>query len=139
VAVDDAGQVLWTSNLRATVLLAQAGDVGVVGDATARVVGIDLSTGRELWAHRDLLAEIDDEVWGSIANRVQSVFTDGRHAALVWPALDQERVAAHWLALDVATGEVVWVETLDHDAWGIDLAADGRILRWSPTGISGLG
>jgi outer membrane protein assembly factor BamB len=139
VAVDDAGQVLWTSQLRATVLLAQAGGVGVVGDATARVVGIDLATGRELWEHRDLLAEIDDDVWGSIGNRVQSVFTDGRHAALVWPALDEERVAAHWLALDVATGEIVWAETLDHQAWGIDLAADGRMLRWSPTGISGLG
>lgn len=139
VAVDDTGRVLWTSGLPATVLLAQAGGVGVVGDATARVVGIDLATGRELWEHRDLLAEIDGDVWGSIGNRVQSVFTDGRHAALVWPALDQDQVAAHWLALDVATGEVAWVETLDHQAWGIDLAADGRMLRWSPTGIYGLG
>ncbi|AEG45607.1 PQQ-binding-like beta-propeller repeat protein [Isoptericola variabilis] len=139
-AVDDEGRVLWVRGTRVVALLAQAGGIAVVTDALGRVAGLDLDTGREIWSHDDLLADVEGErVWGSVSDRVQSVFTDGRRMALVWPALDQEQIAAHWAAVDVATGELVWTSMLEHDAWGIDLAADGRLLRWSPTAIVGLG
>ncbi len=140
VAVDGDGRTLWRRGLPLQALLAQAGGTAVVTDAEGRVVGLDLATGTEVWAHDDLLAEVEgDDVWGSVADRVQSVFTDGRRAALVWPALDHGSVAVHWVAVDVATGAVVWERMLEHDAWGIDLAADGRLVRWSPTAITGLG
>jgi outer membrane protein assembly factor BamB len=140
VAVDSDGRTLWTSELRVHALLARAAGVAVVSVADGRVVGLDLGSGEEVWAHRDLLSEVEgEEVWGSVPNLVQSVFTDGRRVALVWPALDREEISVHWAALDVATGAIVWERTLEHDTWGIDLAADGRLLRWSPTVISGLG
>lgn len=140
VAVDPDGRTLWTSSLRVQALLAQARGIAVVSDAEGRVVGLHLQTGEEIWAHRDLLSEVEgEEVWGSVSNLVLSVFTDGRRVALVWPALDQERIAVLWVALDLSTGEIVWKRTLEHDAWGIDLATDGRLLRWSPTALSGLG
>jgi outer membrane protein assembly factor BamB len=140
VAVDRDGRTLWTSELRVQALLAQASGVAVVADAAGRVVGLDLGSGEEIWAHRDLLSKVEgEEVWGSVGNLVLSVFTDGRRVALVWPALDREEISVHWAALDVATGAVVWERTLQHDTWGTDLAADGRLLRWSPTAISGLG
>lgn len=140
VAVDGDGRPLWRLGLPVQALLAQAGGMAVVSDIGGRVVGLDLTAGTEVWAHDDLLADIEgDDVWGSVADRVQSVFTDGRRAALVWPALDHGSIAVHWVALDVATGAVVWDRMIEHDAWGIDLAADGRLVRWSPTAIIGLG
>ncbi len=140
VAVDADGRTLWTSGLRVQALLAQTGGIAVVSDAEGRIVGLHLETGEEIWAYRDLLSEVEgEEVWGSVSNLVLSVFTDGRRVALVWPALDQERIAVLWVALDTSTGEIIWKRTLEHDAWGIDLAADGRLLRWSPTALSGLG
>ncbi|CAM3495574.1 outer membrane protein assembly factor BamB family protein [Isoptericola cucumis] len=139
VAVDADGEDLWSRDLEAAAFAARTSQVAVVVDEDRAVHGLDLATGEELWSREDLLDGIETAYSrGFSPEVVDAAFTDGRAAVLVvagGPQADQ----VHWLAVDVTTGEDLWTERTDGQEWGVHLAVDGHLLRWTPTEIVGLG
>jgi outer membrane protein assembly factor BamB len=137
VATDADGDELWSTDLRASNLLVRTAQVAVVVDEGRRVYGLDLGTGEVLWSRPDLVEGVD--ALGAYGPRfVEAAFTDGRLAAFVVPDYARGDVV-HWVALDAATGRQLWQLQLGGDGWGVQLAVAGRLVRWSPTEIVGLG
>ncbi|MFD6176742.1 MULTISPECIES: outer membrane protein assembly factor BamB family protein [unclassified Isoptericola] len=137
VATDADGDELWRTDLRVSSLLVRTAQVAVVVDEGRRVYGLDLGTGEVLWSRPDLVEGVD--ALGAYGPRfVEAAFTDGRQAAFVIPDYARGDVV-HWVALDAATGRQLWQLRLGGDGWGVQLAVAGRLVRWSPTEIVGLG
>lgn len=137
VATSDDGTELWRTDVRSTSVLVRTAQVAVVVDEGRRVHGVDLGTGDVLWVRPDLVEGLD--AMGAYGPRfVDAAFTDGRLAAFVVPDYARGDVV-HWVALDAASGRQLWQVELGGDGWGVQLAVAGRLVRWSPTEIVGLG
>ncbi|MGW8567866.1 outer membrane protein assembly factor BamB family protein [Isoptericola sp. NPDC055881] len=137
VATDADGDELWSTAVKGSSLLVRTAQVAVVVDEGRRVHGLDMGTGEVLWTRPDLVEGV--EGLGAYGPRfVEAAFTDGRLAAFVVPDYARGDVV-HWVALDAATGRQLWQLELGGDGWGIQLAVAGRLVRWSPTAIVGLG
>lgn len=137
VATDTEGDELWRTDVRSTSLLVRTAQVAVVVDEGRRVHGLDLGTGEVLWMRSDFVEGLD--ALGAYGPRfVEAAFTDGRLAAFVVPDYTRGDVV-HWVALDAATGDQLWQVELGGEGWGVQLAVAGRLVRWSPSEIVGLG
>ncbi|MEL7978222.1 PQQ-binding-like beta-propeller repeat protein [Isoptericola sp. F-RaC21] len=137
VGTSDDGDDLWRTDVRSTAVLVRTAQVAVVVDEGRRVYGLDLGTGEVLWTRPDLVDGLD--AMGAYGPRfVDAAFTDGRLAAFVVPDYARGDVV-HWVALDAASGRQLWQVELGGDGWGVQLAVAGRLVRWSPTEIVGLG
>ncbi|MEU2200710.1 PQQ-binding-like beta-propeller repeat protein [Isoptericola sp. NPDC019482] len=137
VASSADGTELWRTEVRSTSVLVRTAQVAVVVDEGRRVYGLDLGTGDVLWVRPDLVEGLD--AMGAYGPRfVDAAFTDGRLAAFVVPDYTQGDVV-HWVALDAASGRQLWQVELGGDGWGVQLAVAGRLVRWSPTEVVGLG
>ena len=136
VGVDRDGDELWRTDVPAVAVLVRTRDALVVADDTLHLVGIDPATGERLWRSEQPMGA-DDVVYDSAEGTVQSVFTDGRVMALVLP--DWESSNRRWIAFDVHSGDQLWEREYVSSGWGAEFAVDGRIVRWSPTGLAGLG
>jgi outer membrane protein assembly factor BamB len=137
VGTDDGGDELWRTDVRSTSVLVRTSQVALVVDEGRRVYGLDLGTGEVLWMRPDLVEGLD--ALGAYGPRfVEAAFTDGRLAAFVVPDYSRGDVV-HWVALDADTGSQLWQVELGGDGWGVQLAVAGRLVRWSPTEIVGLG
>ncbi|MFI2104246.1 PQQ-binding-like beta-propeller repeat protein [Isoptericola sp. NPDC019693] len=131
------GSELWRTEVRSTSLLVRTAQVAVVVDEGRRVYGLDLGTGDVLWVRPDLVEGLD--AMGAYGPQfVDAAFTDGRLAAFVVPDYARGDVV-HWVALDAASGRQLWQVELGGEGWGVQLAVAGRLVRWSPTEIVGLG
>lgn len=136
-ATSDDGTELWRTDVRGTSVLVRTAQVAVVVDEGRRVYGVDLGTGDVLWVRPDLVEGLD--AMGAYGPRfVDAAFTDGRLAAFVVPDYARGDVV-HWVALDAASGRQLWQVELGGDGWGVQLAVAGRLVRWSPAEIVGLG
>jgi outer membrane protein assembly factor BamB len=137
VGTDADGEERWRTDVRSTTLLVRTAQVAVVVDEGRRVYGLDLGTGEVLWVRPDLVEGLD--AMGAYGPRfVDAAFTDGRLAAFVVPDYTRGDVV-HWVAIDAASGRQLWQVELGGDGWGVQLAVAGRLVRWSPTEIVGLG
>jgi hypothetical protein len=137
VALDAAGDELWTAPVEGIALPVRTARVAVVVDRQRAMHGLDLATGELLWVRDDLFDEIDTGLLTYGPYVVEGAFTDGHLAAFVVPDLvDRDQV--HWFAIDVATGADLWDVDADVADWGAHLAVDGYLVRWSPTQIVGL-
>ncbi|MGF0118500.1 PQQ-binding-like beta-propeller repeat protein [Promicromonospora sp. Marseille-Q5078] len=137
VATDADGDELWSTAVRSTSVLVRTAQVALVVDEGRRVHGLDLGTGEVLWMRPDFVEGLD--ALGAYGPRfVEAAFTDGRLAAFVVPDYTRGDVV-HWVALDAATGDQLWQVELGGEGWGVQLAVDGRLVRWSPSEIVGLG
>lgn len=136
-ALDADGEELWTVDVDAESFLARAGQVAVLLDERDRMVGVDLDAGEVLWVRDDVLEAYASLVEEGRHGQVQSVFTDGRVVAVVVPTYRDAMVVSRWQALDVATGELLWTSEVSEEGWGVDLAVDGHLLRWWPSGLAG--
>lgn len=137
VATSDDGTELWRTDVRSTSVLVRTAQVAVLVDEGRHVYGVDLGTGDVLWVRPDLVEGLD--AMGAYGPRfVDAAFTDGRLAAFVVPDYARGDVV-HWVALDAASGRQLWQVELGGDGWGVQLAVAGRLVRWSPTEIVGLG
>ncbi|SKC57569.1 outer membrane protein assembly factor BamB family protein [Krasilnikoviella flava] len=137
VGTDADGDERWRTDVRSTSLLVRTSQVAVVVDEGRRVYGLDLGTGEVLWVRPDLVEGLD--AMGAYGPRfVDAAFTDGRLAAFVVPDYARGDVV-HWVALDAVSGRQLWQVELGGDGWGVQLAVAGRLVRWSPTEIVGLG
>lgn len=139
VAVDADGEELWTSDLAAAALPVRTSQVAVVVDDRREVHGVDLRSGQELWSRDDVFDGVESAYsLGFSPGVVDAAFTDGRTVVLVL-ADGAQGDLVHWLAVDVTTGEDRWSQQTESEQWGVHLAVDGHLLRWSPTELVGLG
>lgn len=137
VASSADGTELWRTEVRSTSVLVRTAQVAVLVDEGRHVYGVDLGTGEVLWVRPDLVEGLD--AMGAYGPRfVDAAFTDGRLAAFVVPDYARGDIV-HWVALDAASGRQLWQVELGGDGWGVQLAVAGRLVRWSPTEIVGLG
>ncbi|GAA1725278.1 hypothetical protein GCM10009809_21320 [Isoptericola hypogeus] len=138
-AFDDDGDERWAAAVPGAGLAVRTGRTAVVVDEERGVHGLDLATGEEVWARDDVFDGIEDPAeLGYSPSVVEAAFTDGRYAAFVVSDYARGDVL-QWLALDVATGEELWRQEMQTDQWGVHLAVDGHLVRWTPTAIVGLG
>ncbi|MDO8145798.1 MULTISPECIES: PQQ-binding-like beta-propeller repeat protein [unclassified Isoptericola] len=137
IALDRTGEELWRADINAERLLARTDDVAVVLDSLDRVVGLGREDGAVRWVRDDLVVQYSALVGGGRSGELEAAFTDGTVVAVVVPTYTGERVLARWNAVDAATGEDLWSTELSSDGWGLDLAAAGHLLRWSPRGLTG--
>jgi outer membrane protein assembly factor BamB len=139
VALDAQGREVWRAQVPALELLARTAGVAVVLDDRDRVVGLDLADGAVLWVRDDVATPEPESSSGDRrTGEIQSVFTDGSVVATVAPSYTDAAVVSAWRALDVSTGEDLWSADLVQEGWGVDLAVDGHLLRWWPTGLAGM-
>lgn len=137
VGTDAEGDELWRTDVHSTAVLVRTSQVAVVADEGRRIYGLDLGTGEVLWGRPDLVEGLD--AMGAYGPRfVEAAFTDGRLAAFVVPDYARGDVV-HWVALDAVSGRQLWQVELGGDGWGVQLAVAGRLVRWSPSEIVGLG
>lgn len=152
-AYDPDGTLRWDIVLQAgdQRFVAQVGDTAVVTSGAGSVVGLDLSTGEEEWTWNGSRSVPDgDGYFGSVT--VIQAFTDGESVLLLTEGATGG--APRLVALDAASGAVVWdrpgvgaATTFDPaedgrvEQRGIGdlVAVDGHLLEVTPRGVRGLG
>jgi hypothetical protein len=139
IAVDGAGEKVWSADVMAVEVLARTARTAVVLDVRDRLVGLDLSDGTVLWVRENAVGEAKDLTGETRSGGVTAVFTDGSVVAFVVPVYTDANVISLWRAVDAVTGEDLWTSQDVQEGWGVEVAVDGYLLRWWPTGLAGLG
>jgi outer membrane protein assembly factor BamB len=137
VAVDQDGDELWRADLQSIALLVRTPEVLVVADDALHLHGLDAATGQRRWLSERPLGAGGDRMYGSAEGTVQAAFTDGKVVAVVLPDWDSSN--RRWVAFDLASGTPLWEREYTEGGWGAEFAVNGRIVRWSPNGLKGLG
>ncbi|PUB28964.1 putative pyrroloquinoline-quinone binding quinoprotein [Promicromonospora sp. AC04] len=142
-AYESDGTPRWviTTRADAQLFLALVGGTAMVMTEVGTVRGLDAATGAERWVW-----DGSDDVGGGYLEDlfVSRAFTDGQSALLL---TEDGAGGAGLVALDVASGEVVWEQHGDEavtggTAQGFDtalVAVDGNLLEVTPSGVRGLG
>lgn len=125
-AFDGDGAPLWESDVSASSLLVRAAGVAVVQRQDGGLTGLDLATGKALWAGTEHRAPLGSGV---------NAFTDGRTALVVTVPYDVQSTTVSLTALDLHTGEVRW-STEFHGVQLQLLAVQGRLVQVAPTDIT---
>ncbi len=142
-AYESDGTPRWaiTTRADAQLFLAQVGRTAMVMTEVGTVRGLDVATGDQRWVW-----DSSDDVGGGYLNDlfVSRAFTDGQSVLLL---TEDGSGGAGLVALDVASGEMVWEQHGDEavtggTAQGVEtalVAVDGNLLEVTPSGVRGLG
>ncbi|MEV0949939.1 PQQ-binding-like beta-propeller repeat protein [Promicromonospora sp. NPDC050249] len=122
-AVREDGSVVWSERYGQSVLLAGR-DVVVVNRGN-RVVGLERTTGAELWSWSS------DDLTEMLRFRT---LTDGETVALEYLSRDGSSDGL-LVTLDLDTGRQLWHMPMTGPA----IAVDGRLVEFTPEGVRGLG
>jgi outer membrane protein assembly factor BamB len=109
VALDEAGDELWTFSGYATQVLLVTRDLTVISSYPG-AVAVDTATGEEVWAWRDPAV-------GGTNGQVAAAFASRGGLTIAYSSDNGAR--SRWVSIDVADGSTRWEEQVHVDAWSL--------------------